>query len=69
MTKEGRPFWSLPKRPPHPEVFDPQNQTHAGFVAACACLLATIHKIKIPFENPREKETKLKISQIAEGFE
>lgn len=28
LTKEGRPFWSLPKRPPHPAVFSPENPIH-----------------------------------------
>lgn len=29
MTKEGRPFWSLPKRPPHIVEFDPNNELHS----------------------------------------
>jgi hypothetical protein len=50
MTKEGRPFWSLPKRPPHPIEFDPKNLTHASFVAACACLYARIYNINITYD-------------------
>jgi ubiquitin-activating enzyme E1-like protein 2 len=53
VTKEGRPFWSLPKRPPHPIDFDPTNEVHQTFIASCACLLATVNKISIPYEKPR----------------
>jgi hypothetical protein len=28
QTKEGRPFWSLPKRPPTPIEFDPKVEMH-----------------------------------------
>lgn len=50
MTKEGRPFWSLPKRPPHPVVFDKDNIMHASVVAAYACLFAKLFSIKIPYD-------------------
>ena len=33
-TKDGKPFWTLPKRPPHPLDFDPENKAHADFIAA-----------------------------------
>lgn len=58
QTKEGRPFWSLPKRPPHPVEFSTDNEVHVNFVAACACLYASIYEVKIPFENPRSLESK-----------
>lgn len=53
QTKDGRPFWSLPKRPPHAVEFDKSNEVHVNFLAACACLMASIYNIDIPFENPR----------------
>jgi len=39
-TKDGAPFWSLPKRPPTPADFDPENTLHCAFIAAIACLRA-----------------------------
>jgi len=55
-TKEGAPFWSLPKRPPMPVIFDPTNILHAQFIAAMACLRANIFKIEIPSKTPRTEE-------------
>ena len=68
-TKEGRPFWSLPKRPPHAVTFDPENQTHSSAVAAYACLTATLFAIPIPFEKPRSTEAKAAIAKLASEFE
>lgn len=31
-TKEGNLFWTLPKRPPTPAVFDKDNLLHASFI-------------------------------------
>jgi ubiquitin-activating enzyme E1 len=62
MTKEGRPFWSLPKRAPKKIEFDPQNELHSCFIAAYACLYANMYKIKIEEENPRSKESRLKMA-------
>jgi hypothetical protein len=45
MTAEGRPFWSLPKRPPQSIEFDPKNEVHAAFVASYALLLANEYGI------------------------
>jgi hypothetical protein len=55
VTKDDRPFWSLPKRPPRPVDFDPANPLHAQTVASFACLIATLHSIAIPYEKPRSK--------------
>lgn len=41
-TKDGEPFWKLPKRPPTQIHFDPNNQLHRDFVAALAVLRAKI---------------------------
>jgi len=38
--KEGQPFWSGPKRAPHPVFFDANDPLHAHYVTACANLLA-----------------------------
>jgi hypothetical protein len=52
-TKEGNLFWSLPKRPPTPIIFDSANDLHQRLIASMACLRATIFKIKIPSDKPR----------------
>jgi len=63
-TKQGAPFWSLPKRPPTEIIFDPKNPLHAQFVTACACLKASI--FNIPFPNDARKESgRLKIAEEA----
>lgn len=38
--KDGQPFWSGPKRAPSPIPYDPSDPLHAGFVTACANLIA-----------------------------
>jgi hypothetical protein len=62
LTKEGRPFWSLPKRPPHPVIFDPENVMHQNLIASLSCLIANLYGIAIPYEKPRSKEAKLEIA-------
>lgn len=76
-TAEGRPFWSLPKRPPSPIDFDPTNEVHATFVGSYACLLAGIYKIDFTAEadlldddrNPRSKESRQRMAEVAATFE
>jgi hypothetical protein len=64
-TKEGAPFWSLPKRPPTPVVFDTENLLHLTFLGAMACLRATIFRVKIPNEKPRSEAFKKQVGQMA----
>lgn len=64
-TKEGNPFWSLPKRPPTHQEFDKNNELHVNFVSAIACLRATVFKVKIPSETPRVAEFKKQIAELA----
>lgn len=64
-TKEGAFFWSLPKRPPTPTVFDPENMLHLQFIAATACLRATIFRIKIPSDKPRTDQFRKELGQMA----
>ena len=47
-TKEGNLFWSLPKRPPTPLVFDQGSMLHLQFITSMACLRASVFRIKIP---------------------
>lgn len=64
-TKEGAPFWSLPKRPPTPVVFDPNDMLHVAFISAMACLQATVFKVPIPSDKPRSEEFKRKVGAEA----
>lgn len=72
LTKEGKPFWSLPKRPPHTIEFDPLNEVHAIFISSYACLHANLYKLDIQSDgaefldenkNPRSKESRLKMAK------
>ena len=63
-TKEGRPFWSLPKRPPTEILFDPTNLLHASFIAGCACLRANVFNIPIP-QDARKDSGKYKLAEEA----
>ena len=69
ITKEGTPFWTLPKRPPTPIEFNPLSKTHQDFIAATSCLYAKVFKVQNPFENPREHKSKEKMADIASQFE
>ena len=53
-TKEGNPFWTLPKRPPVELNFDEKDQLFAGFISAFACLRAVVFNIPIPKESRSE---------------
>lgn len=43
--EHGIPFWSGPKRPPTPAVFDVENPTHLSFIVTTANLLAYIYNL------------------------
>ena len=48
-TKDGQPFWKLPKRPPTPiETFDAKNILHCIFVTSLAVMTAKIYDIPYP---------------------
>jgi hypothetical protein len=65
QSKDGKLFWSLPKRPPISADFDPKNSLHNSFIAAYACLMANQFKIPIPYQNPRNEESKFKMGATA----
>lgn len=65
QTKEGAPFWSLPKRAPTPLVFDAEDILHLQFMAATSCLQARIFKIKIPTDKPRTDDFRKEVGQMA----
>lgn len=68
-TKDGKPFWSLPKRAPDALKFDPTNELHARFIAAAACLRARLFHVEIPFKAPRELEAVFKMAQQAAEYD
>lgn len=45
LTSSGQPFWSGPKRCPHPLVFDVNIDLHLDYVIAAANLKAEIYNI------------------------
>ena len=58
-------FWTLPKRPPKPIDFDPENPLHCLFVGSEACLRAKIFKIEIPSKSPRSEDFRKELGKMA----
>ena len=55
-TKNGEPFWRLPKRPPTPIMkFDSFDELHCTFVATLAVLMAKTYAIPYPTNFRTEK--------------
>merc|ERR1719329_888290 len=48
VTKDGKPFWTLPKRAPTPLEFDPNDPLCASFVVAAAALRAVEFGLPMP---------------------
>uniref|UniRef100_A0A646QDP3 E1 ubiquitin-activating enzyme n=1 Tax=Hemiscolopendra marginata TaxID=943146 RepID=A0A646QDP3_9MYRI len=46
LTSSGQPFWSGPKRCPHPLNFSTENSTHMDYIVAAANLRAFMYDIK-----------------------
>ena len=69
INADGRPFWSLPKREPTPQNFNPDDPVHKSFVAAYACLIANMYGVVNPHVQPRSEEAKRKIAETASTFE
>ena len=67
-TKEGKPFWSLPKRAPEILIYNSEDELHAKLIAAAACLRATVFNIEIPFKAPRELESIMKMAMQANEY-
>ncbi|CAK71945.1 unnamed protein product (macronuclear) [Paramecium tetraurelia] len=45
-TKDGNLFWTMPKRPPKPIQFDPENEIHQQFVSTFAFLRAKMFSLQ-----------------------
>lgn len=64
-TKNGEPFWKLPKRPPTPiKQFDPENILQLTFVSSLAAMIAKIYQIDYP-KNFRSETERLHIGKLA----
>ncbi|XP_041348833.1 ubiquitin-like modifier-activating enzyme 1 [Gigantopelta aegis] len=62
LTSAGAPFWSGPKRCPHPIPFDPHNDLHLDYVIAAANLRAAIYGFKPSRDRKAIREMVSKIS-------
>jgi len=67
-TKEGNPFWSLPKRPPTCLIFENSTQVMIDFIISFACLRANIYGVKLP-DDIRNTEAKKKYIEFASKTE
>ena len=56
--KNGKLFWTLPKRPPLSLDYSIDDQLCTDFISAYACLMANMFNIKIPYDNPRDIKSK-----------
>jgi len=64
-TKDGKPFWKLPKRPPTPiEEIDPTNELHSTFISSYAVLLCKIFNVEYP-KDFRKEERRVEICKEA----
>ena len=54
-TKDDKPFWTLPKRPPKGLAFDPADPLHQTFLVAAAVLRAREFGIAVPDLTPDER--------------
>lgn len=62
--KDGKLFWTLPKRPPKALIFDLNNELHVDYVNHYAFLLAKNWNIQIEEINISECFGKLKIPEF-----
>ena len=66
-TKDGEPFWKLPKKRPTPiEAIDANNLLHASFITALSVLRAKLFHIALPeeFKEFRTDKVKVMIAEI-----
>jgi len=65
VTKDGTPFWTLPKRPPTPILFDKNSELHCTFITSLACLRANMFFVAVPSKEPRTESFKKECGEIA----
>ena len=56
-TKDGKLFWTMPKRPPTRIEFDSSNDLHVAFVSTLAYLRANLFHVEVP-KNWRNTEVR-----------
>ncbi|KAK5577972.1 hypothetical protein RB653_002920 [Dictyostelium firmibasis] len=44
-TKEGIPFWTLPKRPPTPLIFNKDDELHLSFIRSLSLLYSQVYNL------------------------
>ena len=64
VSSSGAPFWSGPKRPPTPLIFDASNQTHLAFVKWIALFKAQTFNLKQPKNLSTDNQIGAFLSQI-----
>ena len=57
--KDGKLFWTLPKRPPIALDYSIKDQLCIDFISSYSCLIANMFNIKIPYNNPRDEKSKI----------
>ena len=67
QTKDGKPFWTLPKRPPTPLTFDMNDELSVQFVSTLAYLRANMFGLQTQ-KNWRSKEMREEIALKASGL-
>lgn len=68
VVEGGKPFWTLPKRPPTPNEFDKTSELHCTFITSMACLRARMFYIEIPSKEPRSEQFRRDCGEIASQF-
>jgi ubiquitin-activating enzyme E1 len=66
--KDGNPFWKLPKRPPTPLDFDPENKLHVDFIVSMAALRAKIFNLPLN-EKIRDEAFRKEVAQKAAAIQ
>ena len=54
-TRDGKPFWTLPKRPPRGLVLDESDPLHQAFIVSAASLRAREFGIPVPYWTPEAR--------------
>lgn len=63
-TKDGKLFWTMPKRPPTRIEFDSANELHVAFVSTLAYLRANLFGLEVP-KNWRDQEVRNQMATYA----
>ena len=58
-TSDGKPFWTLPKRPPVSIPFDASNPNHVSFILSTSLLQARVCSVQVPSIPTSELQTRV----------